>query len=187
MPDDSPYAGTAILARAPAIPCDNPPLAVIDTLCEFIDLRAFLMLLREVGTRMGLVNVAGQSCLQASLVLALASLAGCSSGDGADAGGAARPPAHAGDVWEVQDADDRAAVPGAIVAFVNGVHVMVMDGDRVHAGMTRLVARDGEDGVRSIAFPSGLTADLVPTAKGFDLRFSTGESVPVTKQADEGG
>ena len=64
-----------------------------------------------------------------------ASLAGC--GGGGAPGSAATPPARSGQVWEVQGSDDRTAVPGSIVAFVNGVHVMVVDGDRVFAGMTR--------------------------------------------------
>ena len=45
-------------------------------------------------------------------------------------------------VWEVQASEDRAYVPGSIVAFVNGVHVMVVDGDRVLRGHD-----DADDGV----------------------------------------
>ena len=63
-------------------------------------------------------------------------LAGC--GGGGEPGSVAPPPARAGQVWEVQASEDRADVPGSIVAFVNGVHVMVVDGDRVYAGMTTL-------------------------------------------------
>jgi hypothetical protein len=116
------------------------------------------------------------------MVPAVALTAAC--GGGGEPGAAAAPPARSGEVWEVRDAGDRASVPGSIVAFVNGVHVMVVDGSRVYAGMTELTARDGEGGARTIAFPSGLSADLVPSADGGELRFSTGERIAIGQRAE---
>jgi hypothetical protein len=70
------------------------------------------------------------------------------------------------------------------VAFVNGVHVMVVDGDQIYAGMTELTTKAGAGGGRTIAFPSGLSADLVPSPQGAELRFSSGERVAVHELAE---
>ena len=59
-------------------------------------------------------------------------------GGGGEPGEATAPPSRSGAVWAVQNPDDRAAVAGSIVAFVNGVHVMVVDGNQIYAGMTEL-------------------------------------------------
>ena len=104
-------------------------------------------------------------------------LAGC--GGGAEPGSVAPPTSRAGQVWEVQASEDRAYIPGTIVAFVNGVHVMVVDGDRVYAGMTTLATKDGSGGAKTITFSSGLTAEMVPSADGAEMRFSSGERVPI--------
>jgi hypothetical protein len=109
-------------------------------------------------------------------------LAAC--GGGAEPGGAAAPPARSGEVWTVQNPDDRAATAGSIVAFVNGIHVMVVDGDQVYAGMTELTTKEGAGGGRTIAFPSGLSADLVPSGQGAELRFSSGERVAVQERSE---
>jgi len=110
-------------------------------------------------------------------------LAGC--GGGGEPGSATAPPARAGQVWEVQASEDRTYVPGSIVAFVNGVHVMVVDDDRVYAGMTPLETKSGSGGAKTITFASGLTADLVPSADGGEMRFSSGERVPVRARQGE--
>jgi hypothetical protein len=110
-------------------------------------------------------------------------LAGC--GGGGEPGSTAPPPARAGQVWEVQGAEDRAYLPGSIVAFVNGVHVMVVDGDRVYAGMTPLATTNGSNGAKTITFASGLTAEMVPSAQGAEMRFSSGERVPVRARQGE--
>jgi hypothetical protein len=113
--------------------------------------------------------------LMASLALCLGACGG-----GTEAGGAVTaPPTRSGEVWAVQSPDDRTAVAGSIVAFVNGVHVMVVDGEQIYAGMTELTTKEAAGGGRTIAFPSGLSADLVPSGQGAELRFSTGEKVAV--------
>lgn len=126
-----------------------------------------------------------RSFVFASSMLCLTACGGGGGGAGAGAAeSAAPPPARGGEVWAVQNPDDRAATAGAIVAFVNGIHVMVVDDEQIYAGMTELTAKSGAGGGRTIAFPSGLSADLVPAGQGAELRFSTGERVAVgaTKQ-----
>jgi hypothetical protein len=112
-------------------------------------------------------------------------LAGCGGGGRGEPGSTAPPPTRAGQVWEVQASEDRAYIPGSIVAFVNGVHVMVVDGDRVHAGMMSLATTEGAGGAKTITFSSGLTAEMVPSAEGAEMRFSSGERVPVRARQGE--
>ena len=118
------------------------------------------------------------------LLIALSTLGLAACGGGGEAGGATAPPSRSGEVWAVQNPDDRAAVAGSIVAFVNGVHVMVVDGDQIYAGMTELTTKAGAGGGRTIAFPSGLSADLLPSSQGAELRFSSGERVAVHELAE---
>lgn len=113
--------------------------------------------------------------------LVLFVVAGCGGGE---PGAPSTPPARSGDVWAVPGPDDRAQVPGAVVAFVNGVHVFVLDGDRVFAGMSELAAATGANGTRVITFASGLSADLVPAADGMEMRFSSGERVVLRARPD---
>ena len=112
----------------------------------------------------------------------LAVVLGCGGSTTAGNGG---PPPSRGDVWAVEGPDDDASVPGAVVAFVNGVHVMVVDGDRVYAGMTELQAKAGSGSAKVVTFPSGLTADLTPSPQGLELRFSSGERVLAREKGDE--
>jgi len=114
----------------------------------------------------------------AILLGSVASVA-CGGADKGTPGAVAAPPSRSGDIWEIQTPADRTSVPGSIVAFVNGVHVMVVDGDQIYAGMTTLAAKSGSNGGRTITFPSGLTADLVSSGQGAELRFSSGERVMV--------
>jgi hypothetical protein len=107
---------------------------------------------------------------------------GC--GGSSEPGAATAPPSRSGQVWEIQG-DDRAYNAGSIVAFVNGVHVMVVDGDRIYAGMTELTTKSGTGGAKTITFASGLSAEMVPSGQGAEMRFSTGERVPVHTRAGE--
>jgi hypothetical protein len=110
-------------------------------------------------------------------------VAGC--GGGGEPGSTAPPPSRAGQVWEVQPSEERAYIPGSIVAFVNGVHVMVVDDDRVYAGMTPLAISNGSNGGKTITFSSGLTAEMVTSAQGAEMRFSSGERVPLRTRQGE--
>jgi hypothetical protein len=117
--------------------------------------------------------------LSRAVLISFASLGVCACGGDKAAPGAVAAPPSGGDVWEIQAADERVTVPGSIVAFVNGVHVMVVDGNRVFAGMTELATKSAANGGQTITFPSGLTADMVPSGQSVELRFSSGERVVV--------
>jgi hypothetical protein len=110
-----------------------------------------------------------------------AAIGGCGkSGAGPEA---AKAPAHAGDVWEIDRGAGRAAMPAAVLAYANGLHVMVLDGKDVFAGMTRFEAESRPDGARAIKLAGGLEALLVPAGEEkIDLRFSSGESIPLLKK-----
>jgi len=114
------------------------------------------------------------------LFLAATALAACGHKD--DATQATAAPSRAGQVWEADHAEDRANAPATLVAFVNGLHVVVLDGDDAYAGMTRLHATSGADGKRTIPLANGLGAELVPVGDVMELRFSSGESLPLRKQ-----
>jgi hypothetical protein len=60
----------------------------------------------------------------------------------------------------------------------------VLDGNEVFAGMTRFTTERGSDGGRSIKLANGLGAQLVPVGDSLELRFSTGETIPMHKQQD---
>jgi hypothetical protein len=84
-----------------------------------------------------------------------------------------------GQVWELDDASDQAA--GTVVAFVSGLHVMVLDGDSVRRHDLPK-ATTGSNGARSITLPSGLAAELSPAGRNIQLRFSSGEAVTVRER-----
>ena len=115
------------------------------------------------------------------LVIFAAGIGGCGrSGSGLEA---VKAPPRSGDVWEIDRAAGRAAMPGAVLAYANGLHVMVLDGKEVFAGMTRFDAESRPDGAHAIKLPGGLEALLVPAGEEkMDLRFSSGESIPLLKR-----
>jgi hypothetical protein len=91
-------------------------------------------------------------------------------------------PASGGQVWEI-DVAGRADSPAAVLAYVNGVHVIVVDGSNVYAGMTPLKTERRADGGSTIKLANGLEAQLLPAAEGrIELRFSTGESIAMRKK-----
>jgi hypothetical protein len=97
-----------------------------------------------------------------------------------------RAPASSGTLL-VMDNAARGTAAGAVVGFVNGVHTIVLDGDRVYAGMTRIDATAGPDGARVLPLGGGLTAQLVQNGDAYQLRFSTGETIqlrPETRAAN---
>ena len=118
------------------------------------------------------------------LIAAALLLVGCGGGTGAGGAAAARTPARSGDVWEVDGEVGRAATPGALLAFVNGLHVMVLDGNTAYAGMTRLEGRTEQGGDPAFALPNGLRAALVRSGEGAELRFSTGEVIALRRQPE---
>jgi hypothetical protein len=118
-------------------------------------------------------------------VLALG-LAGC--GKHGDAGSeVARAPSHSGDVWETDKASDRKAAAATVLAFVNGLHTVVVDGGDIYAGTTRLgTTADSADKGRLVTLSNGLTAQLIPQGDAMELHFSSGESVPMRRQTRAG-
>ena len=112
-------------------------------------------------------------------------VAGCGSRGDATAG-AARAPSRSGDVWETDKVADRKAAPATVLAFVNGLHTMVLDGSDVYAGTTRLTTTADTAGGRVVALANGLSARLVPAGDAMELRFTSGESIPLRKQTRKG-
>lgn len=98
----------------------------------------------------------------------------------------AAAPSHAGDVWEADKASDRKAAPATVIAFVNGLHTVVVDGNDVYAGTTRLETKEVSAGGRAVMLSNGLAASLVPAGDGMELRFSSGERVAMRKQVRRG-
>lgn len=121
-----------------------------------------------------------------ALTVALVLFAGCEGSDGASES-AAKVPSRSGDVWEIDGSAGRAASPAAMLAFVNGMHVLVIDGDDVFAGMQQLKANRAPDGVRTLQLADGSSADLVPSGATFELRFASGERIPLRKQPAHSG
>jgi hypothetical protein len=119
------------------------------------------------------------------LFLLALGLAGC--GKRGDAGTeVARTPSHSGDVWETDKASDRKEAPATVLAFVNGLHTVVLDGRDVYVGNSRLSATEDTAGGRVVALSNGLSASLVPAGDGLELRFTSGERVPMRKQTRRG-
>ena len=110
---------------------------------------------------------------------------GCGKHSGGDAT-VAKAPRSAGDVWETDNAADRQSAPATVLAFVNGLHAMVVDGKDVYAGTTRLSTTADSAGGRLVVLGNGLTAQLTPAGDGMELRFSSGERVPLRKQVRRG-
>jgi hypothetical protein len=105
-----------------------------------------------------------------------------------DAGnGATTPPTSAGVVWVVDTAANSANVQATMTAFANGLHVMVIDGDDIYAGMNKLATEAAPGGGRLVKLSNGLTAQLVPAGNGLDLHFSSGETVHMRQQALQPG
>jgi hypothetical protein len=93
-----------------------------------------------------------------------------------------RAPAKAGEVWELDGSVGREGSPAAMLAYVNGLHVLVLDGNEIYAGMTRLRAEKGPGEGRTLTLSDGLTAELAPAGDAMELRFSTGESISMRRR-----
>jgi hypothetical protein len=121
----------------------------------------------------------GDEAMQRIRVRFLALLAlGAAACGGGETGGetaAVRPPASSGTVLVMDNAARGTA--GAVVGFVNGLHTVVLDGDRVYAGMTRIDTTAAPDGARGLALAGGLTAQLVQSGDAYEIRFSSGETI----------
>jgi hypothetical protein len=74
-----------------------------------------------------------------------------------------------------------------MLAFANGLHVLVLDGDDVYAGMKKLHLEPSPDGGRMLDLGNGETVRLVEVSDAYELRFSSGETVRMRKQNRAGG
>jgi hypothetical protein len=124
---------------------------------------------------MQLVRAISCTCLTC---LGLTACSG-SAGEGATP---ARVPTRAGDLLEVATPDDRTTAPGAVLAFVNGLHVVVVDGREAYAGQTRMGGTEGDGGL-VLPLEGDLSATLARSGDGYQLTFSTGEAVPMRRRA----
>lgn len=114
-------------------------------------------------------------------ILTLIGVSACDRGADS-AGEVARAPTRAGEVWELDGSVGREGSPAAMLAYVNGLHVLVLDGNEAFAGMTRLRAEAGPSGAKTFKLADGLTAELAPAGDAMELRFSTGESIPMRRR-----
>ena len=121
-----------------------------------------------------------RSTREAAIVSIAAVLVACGGADGSAE--TSRAPERAGEVWEVDRVDDRAAAEGALLAYVSGLHVVVLDDDDAFAGMTRLRLADRDGGGRGLTLPNGTGAELVPAGEGLELKFPDGQTVPMRRQ-----
>jgi hypothetical protein len=125
-------------------------------------------------------------CVLACSVL----LAACGgSGPAAEGGGTAArpaaPPARAGEAWELAGAGVAdAPSPAEVAAFVEGLHSIVLDGDRVYAGGNRHDAARQDDGSLSIALQSGLQARLARDGDAYLLHLGDGDPARLQRRAD---
>lgn len=112
-------------------------------------------------------------------ILWLLALAAC--GEGAS-GTQAAVPASGGDVWELDSVATRSAAPAALLAFLSGTHVMVVDGDETYTGMQ--VTRGGKapDGGQPLALGGGIDATLAPSGQTMRVKFASGETVPLRRR-----
>lgn len=125
-------------------------------------------------------------------LLPCALLAGCGSGSGPGAEGAvvtvADTPAHAGELWTLAEAQlSDAPSPADLAAFVEGLHVFVLDGDKVYAGSLRHDGKRQPDGSLQFALPGGRQARLSPDGDGMALHLGEGEPARLVRQADPAG
>jgi hypothetical protein len=128
----------------------------------------------------------GEAGRGATTLFVVLSLAACGGKDDGPAR-ASSVPRSAGDVWVLDSAASRAAAPAAMLAYANGLHVLVLDGGKVYSGMTRLqTTRVGGDTLE-LRLPGSLQARLTPNGNSMELTFSTGERIGMHKRQQEEG
>ena len=117
--------------------------------------------------------------------LAAAGLSACGGGSesgSAGGGGAVAAPTSTGTVL-LMDGGDRRTAPAAVMGFVHGLNAVVVDGGRVYAGMTAIDATSGANGAMTLGLGQDFSAQIVPNGAGYDLRFSSGETIALKEGA----
>lgn len=111
----------------------------------------------------------------------LLALSACSNGGAGDAA-VSEVPKTSGDVWLVGPASDRATAPAALLAFVYGLHVAVIDGNDAYTGMTRRTVGKATGGAQTIPVSGGQSVSLLPEGDRYTLRFPGGETIGFHKR-----
>lgn len=134
-----------------------------------------------------MIHIAFRGVRSQLLVLAAVLPAACGGSVGGDAVQTARAPEKAGDVYELDGVEQRANAGASVLAYVEGLHVMVLDGNDAYAGMSKLRAEKGADGLRTFHLSGGLEASIVSSGDNLQLRFSSGETIPLKKRDPNAG
>lgn len=122
--------------------------------------------------------------LACSVLLAACGGSGPAAGDEAADARPAPTPERAGEAWELADAGVAdAPSPAAVAAFVEGLHSIVIDGDRLYAGSMRHDGKRQQDDSLLFALPGGLQARLARDGEGHVLHLGDGEPVPLQRRA----
>lgn len=120
-------------------------------------------------------------------VAALASACGGSDPQEAAAGAAATEteelPLRRGDVWEV---DPKAPGEAQMLAYLNGLHAFVRQGDEIYTATTRLTEVKSEGGVLTAKLGGGLEAKLEQHDEKSMLTFSSGQSATLREHQAPG-
>ncbi len=114
----------------------------------------------------------------------LMALAACSEAGG-DSNEATGVPSRSGDVWVLDSAGSQSAASAALLAFVSGTHVLVVDGDETFAGMQVTHGGKAPDGGQPLTLSGGIDATLAPSGNAMRLKFASGETMPLRKRRDE--
>ena len=109
----------------------------------------------------------------------------CGGGESADDVAAA--PSRSGDVWEVEQGVERADAQAALLAFVSGTHVVLVDGNDTYAGMRLTRGGKAPDGGQPLALAGGIQATLAPAGDAMQLRFASGETLAMRRRVAAGG
>ena len=92
-------------------------------------------------------------------------------------------PRRAGEVWELDFADSTASA-AALLAFVSGTLVLVVDGEETYAGMRVTDGGQAPDGGQPLALAgSGIAATLATAGAALQLRFATGEVLSLRRRS----
>ena len=119
------------------------------------------------------------------LPLILGAASACGGGASDDA--AAPAPSRSGDVWAVDGSSgDRARAKGELLAFVSGTHALVVDGNDTYAGMRLTRGGKAPDGGQPLAPAGGIEATLAAAGDSMQLRFASGETLPLRKRIPTG-
>lgn len=110
------------------------------------------------------------------------SVAACEAGAGS--GVATAVPTRAGDVWEIDSVAARRTGGADLLAFVSGTHVLIIDGDATYAGTQLTRGGRGPDGGQPLALGGGIQAILAPAGAAMQLRFASGETLPLRKRLE---